>query len=204
GPRHPPLVGRARRDPQGRRRPVREQRLRPALHRDRRRRPARRRERARAPARAVPPPRGPQGARDARALGPHPGRARHPRRRLLRRRRRPRRRHAPVLRRGARGRCGGRGRAPATADHADARPHPRLHVLQAGGGAGPLQRRHALPGGPGEHGEGPRPLRADHRADRHEAPGAAAGDDRDAGPRGGHDRRGRAPEPAGVGRAGLV
>ena len=73
-------------DPQGRRRAVRQQRVRAALPRDRRGGADRRRQRARAAARAVPAARRAAGARDARPLGPHPGRAGDPRSRLRGRR----------------------------------------------------------------------------------------------------------------------
>ena len=125
-------VERRRRGPQGRRRAVREQRLRHPLPADGRGRAHRRRQRARAAARAVPGARRAAGARDARPLGPHPGRAGDPRGRLRGRRHRARRAEAEGrrLRRVPRRRRGDRGRAAAPGRHPQPRPHAGLDLVR--------------------------------------------------------------------------
>ena len=92
------------------------------------------------------------GARDPRPLGPHPGRARRcatPATRSASPPRTPA--MLPSYDYAARGRVGHRGRAPAPAHDPHPRPHAGLDVLPPGGLAGAVQRRHALPGRPGQH-----------------------------------------------------
>ncbi len=150
-----PLRRRPDRDPQARRRPLRQQRVRAALQGHRRRRPARRRQRAREAARAGPAPRRAPHPRDPRPLGPHPGRPGQMReagyevgvteldapRLEGRRLRRVPRADAEVIE---------VGRPGCTTIHTPG-PHRGLDLLQGRGLARPVQRRHPVPRRPGQH-----------------------------------------------------
>ena len=113
------------RGPPDRGRPDGQQRLHPAVPPHGRRHAHRRRQRARGAARDLPAPRRAPGRRDARALGPHPGRAGGARRRLLGRRDQRRRGHAAELRPDPRRRRDARGGRPAHPHAGHARATPR-------------------------------------------------------------------------------
>ncbi len=118
------LERRGRRGAPDRRRPDGQQRLHPAVPPQRRGHAHRRGQRARGAAGDLQGPRGEPGRRDARPLGPHPGRARRARRRHLGGRDQRRRGDAPELRPDPRRRRDAQRRRPAHQDPGHARATP--------------------------------------------------------------------------------